>query len=1751
MGAAPVATPAEPLDIAADLRRRFVAAGEPADRAAAAAELWDAYYRQLSQRFAGRLGTAAEIYRRDAPEIRGEVRRPAPEPVPIAPAAEPGAPAPATTAAPVQAEGAVAAESAAEPAAQAPVGAAKSVPESAPVELAAAPRTRVRTIEDIQREERVGPKKAAEIQFEELASLPSARQISPEEAAARRAGVAAKRAAFRAALAPVALPETAARAEPEPETAPLIPTEERPALPPVTAAPHSPGEIASLDPAEIGVDAKRFQFKGGGDEAGVTERLEGVRKWDPRLAGTALVWRDEDGKFWIADGHQRLGLAKRLAASGQPGIRLNAFVLDAAHGVTDVAARGIAAAKNIAEGTGTSIDAAKAIRAAEEAGVELPELPPRSTLAREGKAIARLSPEAFGMAVNEVVPTAQAALVGRLVADPLAQVEAMRVLEKVAPDNLRQAEMVVRDVLATGLERMTHQGGLFGDEAFASSAVLERAKVADQAMRMLRRDKATFSTLVAETDRIESHGANALDLEANKSRLSGDEQATQFLTQLATRKGPVSDALTAIARRVKGGEITVADGAKSFLGVVRRAVAEGLDAGADAGGAELGAAGEREAVPELAQEAAPAVNLFGEPAAERPATAPEPTITEDERQIGMPGMERSAVQAQAARDQAGRGALSADVPQRAADEGLFAKPEEPEGTLFQRSNGPDRGKIRLGVPRRIITLFADRDASTLIHETGHAWLDDLMKYSKQPLAPDALRTDAATVRRWLGSADDGRITVAQHEKFARGFERYMMEGVAPTRALGRVFAQFRDWLTAIYRSVTRLRAPITPEIRDVFDRMLTDEPQRAVVAPEVPEPVTRVAPAMPKVPDAAAVAADLANIHEADVAETAPEAADEAADQIKSETNDTAAIHAPESSRELGTDPGTEGRGGGTPAGGSEADSGLRFPGGAGSAPSGEIGGGRVGAPAGSRGTREDAEALGADPELIEKAANIRLDNLKTPEDVNALLKSLAEEQSDYWTARRGVVHDADVGALADTIGADPAALAANISRLRALSVEDDIPLAARIRALRIALTKAAADDRAAMRAAAEGGDAQALAYLETGRRLRLIMETATGVTAEMGRGLRAFHALGEPGADIAGLASDAAAREGETPFELKQRAQLGLQLDSVDAVLRYDREIAEARGETPVQAGAVKVAGVARRGLDMLLELFTNALISGVATHTRIVISNSLYALWKAGVDVPAAAGVSRIMRALGVNGANEGVMLRESEGALWGLLQGSKDGVRAAGRAVKSGVTEPLPGEEGLPDFALRDTNTGAIPGAVGQVIRTPYRVAGGIHSFSRVAGYTQSIYQQAYEVAAKEGRAGDDFAARVAEVIAHPSEEMKATARGIADKQALMGRGGMATQKISNFLNALPVVRFIVPFAKISSNMAGETFVEHTPLGLFWKEQRDISLGKLGAHARDMQIAQMATGTAAILSGIALAAEGAITGQQPSDPQGLRAWHAMRKQQYSVRIGDMFYSYAGMGPVSNLLALGAGMHAAAAYAKDDQIGHLASAMFASAMYQQLNQSFLLGLSRTIEAVQDPDRHGERWLQDFASSFVPFSSALRQTARATDPYMREAHTVLQQIQDNTPFLSESLYPMRDIWGQPIPNGGALGGAGISAIYESQEVHDPVDIGLRAIGAFPAEPGHTIYGVRLNDAEYDYYSMMSGILAKEQLDRAFAIPGFTEHPVGIQRAVVRLMVSRARLAARAATVRRFGEILHRAVALKRSLLSMPPVPNH
>lgn len=311
---------------------------------------------------------------------------------------------------------------------------------------------------------------------------------------------------------------------------------------PVSKLVNGDGGIKRISPNDIIVDAKRFQFKSETDQFGVSARLKDVEKWDEIKAGVVVLWRD-NGKLFVADGHQRVGLAKRLK---DPDIKINAFVLSAADGVTDIDARVIAAAKNIAEGTGSAVEAAKVLRAAP--GFEL-NLPPTSVLVRQAQNLARVSDDAFGMVVNELVPENYAALVGKLVDDEDLHLAIMEILAEAQPANVVQAEAIVRQAQVAGKSKEVQQT-LFGDEEITTSLFKDRARILDKALKKLRSDKRVFKTLVDEESRITGAG-NRLDRSENLRQETINGRAEHLIQRLAHSHGQISEALNAAARKAK------------------------------------------------------------------------------------------------------------------------------------------------------------------------------------------------------------------------------------------------------------------------------------------------------------------------------------------------------------------------------------------------------------------------------------------------------------------------------------------------------------------------------------------------------------------------------------------------------------------------------------------------------------------------------------------------------------------------------------------------------------------------------------------------------------------------------------------------------------------------------------------------------------------------------------------------------------------------------------------------------------------------------------------------------------------------------------------------------------------------------------------------------------------------------------------------------------------------------------------------
>lgn len=140
-----------------------------------------------------------------------------------------------------------------------------------------------------------------------------------------------------------------------------------------------------------------------------------------------------------------------------------------------------------------------------------------------------------------------------------------------------------------------------------------------------------------------------------------------------------------------------------------------------------------------------------------------------------------------------------------------------QSMLFQGERG-------VSVPvKNLIALLKGADVSTFIHESGHLWLEELRADALRPDAPAQLRNDWETIKAWFGAKDDA-ISTDAHEMFARGVEAYIMEGKAPSFQLREIFAQLKDWLSRIYKSMQMLDVQLTPEVTDVMDRLIaTDE----------------------------------------------------------------------------------------------------------------------------------------------------------------------------------------------------------------------------------------------------------------------------------------------------------------------------------------------------------------------------------------------------------------------------------------------------------------------------------------------------------------------------------------------------------------------------------------------------------------------------------------------------------------------------------------------------------------------------------------------------------------------------------------------------------------------------------------------------------------------------------------------------------------------------------------------------------------
>lgn len=187
----------------------------------------------------------------------------------------------------------------------------------------------------------------------------------------------------------------------------------------------------------------------------------------------------------------------------------------------------------------------------------------------------------------------------------------------------------------------------------------------------------------------------------------------------------------------------------------------------------------------------------------------------------------------------------------------------------QMLNGAAQGYTSaLSDGKRVVTLLDSADESTFLHEMGHVFLLDLQDLAE---IDQTSANDMAAVEGWAtwkkgqakeykGTAweqefsdrekaivkamkDGDDVTASQlkdewmQERFARGFERYLESGEAPSSRLKAAFEKFKQFLARIYDAFKSAGGKPSEDVKNVMARMMDSDVKNTIKVPPMGKPI--------------------------------------------------------------------------------------------------------------------------------------------------------------------------------------------------------------------------------------------------------------------------------------------------------------------------------------------------------------------------------------------------------------------------------------------------------------------------------------------------------------------------------------------------------------------------------------------------------------------------------------------------------------------------------------------------------------------------------------------------------------------------------------------------------------------------------------------------------------------------------------------------------------------------------------------------
>lgn len=309
-------------------------------------------------------------------------------------------------------------------------------------------------------------------------------------------------------------------------------------------------------------------------------------------------------------------------------------------------------------------------------------------------------------------------------------------------------------------------------------------------------------------------------------------------------------------------------------------------------------------------------------------------------------------------------------------------------------------------------------------------------------------------------------------------------------------------------------------------------------------------------------------------------------------------------------------------------------------------------------------------------------------------------------------------------------------------------------------------------------------------------------------------------------------------------------------------------------------------------------------------------------------------------------------------------------------------------------------------------------------------------------------EDFAI---DALKNPSAELDAQALNFAQRGTFTAKLPPALNKIQETFNnfevmGFPALKVLVPFFKTPANIGMEV-IERTPFApLSSRWRQDMAAG---GPQRDMAMSKVALGSTVMYTFGSFAADGSITGRGPSRKSEREALERTGWKPYSIKVGDNYYSYAGLDPMSGMLAIAADYAEYAKYEPDaDKIEEVFLGGTFALYHYMSEQPYLQGISDLAKVIGSGDEQGAKQaLQTIGKQYGSFviggspmgayGSLVAGIERTIDPTKKDVKADpelpmgvrgfvegFNRYQARLPYFNQSLPDDLNMWGEERTDG-------------------------------------------------------------------------------------------------------------------------------